>query len=110
MSTTDTGTIHVGALSPEGIILSCLPSSALMDMRDVVSTVIMLLKPSGMSTLSLPVTVISQTAALLKIVHLWQAGEISESGRYSAYPLHSLASGGPVPGQTVFFPVLEHFQ
>ena len=109
MSTTDTGTIHVGALSPEGIILSCLPSSALMDMTDVTSSVIMLQKPSG-SILTLPVTVISQTVALLKIVHLWQAGEISESGRYSAYPLHSLASGGPVPGQTVFFPVLELFQ
>jgi len=100
---------HVGLTAATPLIMLCTPSDALEDMRTVISTVIHLLKPDGVTELTLSVTVLSQSATLLKLAHLWAAGETDQSGIYAAYPVHTVP-GGTVTGQTAKFPLLAHFQ
>lgn len=74
----------------------------------VQSSSLVLSDPNG-DIKTLAATISDKSATSLTLTHLFALGDVSIVGTYSVYPLHTLAAGGAIRGNTQQFQVLAQF-
>ena len=101
-------TVHVGDVSPIGIELDVIPSSALPDLTAVVSATLEVQSPSN-STPSWVATITVQTLSTLHLQYLFATGDLTERGTWTYYA-HLVTAAGAVDTARSAFTVLSKFE
>jgi hypothetical protein len=87
-----TGIIYLGAVAPEALIIDALTGDSGIDMSTITDGEFMIRKPDG-SEVTLAGTISNQSAAGLRLTHLWLAGEVDQLGHWCIIGAFTLPSG-----------------
>jgi len=100
--------IHVNPVAPQMLTMACAAGGACPDMTAVLSSVLMLQKPSG-KVATLAASISQQTSASLTLSHIFAPGEVDKVGTYRIYAIHTLAVG-TVRSDVQQFDAIDSFQ
>lgn len=84
--------VYVGSVTPEQLVIEIVPSTEGLDMTTVTAVVLSILRGDG-TTSSWSTTIVSATAAMLTVKHVYVANDVPAVEKLSVAPLLTVPSG-----------------